>query len=155
MITLPNGIDTPRVYIPMPTGYTRTAETYSIRGIDRDYYNTMEFCGPSDWDKRDMSKLYDLISAHYDIDLSREPAVRPLIQFVEYVRKNGNFVSYNMFVTDELCQKHNVLIVDTSAERKYLSDFYSNVFYHGKNAQFPDVPAPKRFAEYVAKQKVK
>lgn len=120
-------IDTARIFIPRPTGFTLNAKTYGIRvlGYDKTRYQIFQECGNRD-DANKYSDLYHILSACYAIDLSSVPDVRPYVKYIDYMKNVGGISGQDAESINYLQKNCNTLIVRSDAERQFLQHLYSN-----------------------------
>lgn len=124
-------IDTPRVCIPYPTGFTLNDRTYGIKvlGYDTVMYGFWKGLNNKDFDKIEKHKdFYDIVSAAYQIDLTVAPSVRPFVAWVDWCKKNGGVLMHGGEAQQKkLLKEANTLICDSVADNDFLQHIYMNL----------------------------
>lgn len=139
-------IETARIYIPEPTGFTAGFETYGIRvlGYDRLLYEMFAAQIGNQDDASYLGDFYKILSECYRIDLSHMPAVRPYVMYIDYMKKHGGIAGNDAVATKHLKEKCNTLIVREDAEREFIAHMQSNalsrnqgLYAHDWNKEIP------------------
>ena len=145
-------IHTARVFIPYPTGWTRESRTFGInvRGYNKDCYNIQRNARNLD-DVSEMAEFYDVISAHYGMNLSKMPNVVPFVQYIDYMKSiGGGFSVNNADVIEHLKTRCNTLIITDEGERDYIEELYLNILRKDIGLfKFNPAIIPARFKQKV------
>lgn len=145
------GIDTSRVFLPRPTGFTAKIKTYGINGLgyDRNRYDIYKLVGNRD-DINLAGNFYEFLSQFYDIDLSYVPKVRPYVQYVDFLKANGgSFKANDDKIIDVLRAEHNTLVLTDEKERDFVAHVFYNLRYQqycGRSFEY-NKEIPKRFQD--------
>lgn len=145
-------IHTSRVFIPFPTGFNRTGRTFGInvRGYDENRYNIQRASGNFE-DYSEMRDFYNVISAHYDMDLSRAPSVVPFVKYIDFMRQRGGGISAtDKDAIEQLKKQCNTLIITDDTERDYIEELYLNILRRDMGLfEFKPAVVPPRFQQKV------
>lgn len=149
-------IETPRLFVPHPTGHTLKCRTYGIRamGYDTARYDVYKSIPNMEMSTVD-SEFYDFISNSYSMNLSYLPKVRPYVQYVDFMNARGGGIASTDTKAIEYLKNHcNTLIVPNESEREFLEHIFANVGRKSIGGYMFDYdkPIPERFAKcrYVA-----
>lgn len=142
-----------RVFIPYPTGFTRTGRTFGLKkfqGWEIAAYKYFKQNGQFDDDVAEYKEFYDVLNSAYGVNLTL-PKVAPFVQYVDYVKSiGGGFDVENTRVIEHLKQNCNTLIITDSQEREYVEQLYLNVLrreFCGNEIEPAVIPA--RFLQKV------
>ena len=146
-------IDTPRVCIPYPTGYTLHDRTYGIKvlGYDKVMYSFWKGLNNRDFDQTEKYKdFYDIVSAAYQIEFNSVPKVRPFVAWVDWCKKNGGVLMHGGEAQQKkLLKEACTLICDSVADNYFLQHIYMNLARKSSGCFLFDYKrtVPARFAE--------
>lgn len=123
-------IDTARIFIPSPTGFTRTSRTFGLNRLPAyekaayAEFKRFNALGVSFDDNSEFYSFYEILRAEYGMALSM-PKVRPFVQYVDYVNSiGGGFSADNTKVIEHLRAHCNTLVITDAAELEFLKNAY-------------------------------
>ncbi len=123
------GIDRARIFIPYSIDYNLKNRSYGrtrFLGGDEIMYEMYKYLGANSDDYNKYENFYKILSLTYNMDLSKLPAVRPYISYVDYVKeyKGTNIEKDNLAI--ENLKRNNVLIIKDSEEREFIEHVHFN-----------------------------
>ncbi len=118
-------VDTARIFIPQPTRWTPRGNIYESKDgqYDQDKYTL--FRSIPNGELANYKPFYDVIGAHYDIDVARIPVRRPYVRFMDFLHSNqGQVFDADAELLKMLAREYNVLILPNHDERWFLTTMH-------------------------------